>query len=94
MLANNVEDEKKVCVFLSVIGADTKESSVSSSTTQYDDLTRAQSTHYKPAPVEIAERFRFQKCNQKEGEPISDYVVALRQLSATCNFGQYLDDAL
>lgn len=54
MLANNVEDEKKVCVFLSVIGADTKESSVSSSTTQYDDLTRAQSTHYKPAPVEIA----------------------------------------
>lgn len=87
-------------MFLSVIGADTYKllknlvSPAVPSTLRYDDLTRALSMHYKPAPVEIAEHLRFQKCNQKEGEPVSDYVVALRQLSATCNFGEYLDDAL
>lgn len=57
-------------------------------------LTRALCGHYKPAPVVTAERIRFQKRNQKKGEAVSDYIVTLRQLSATCNFGQYLDDAL
>ncbi len=95
MLANDVEDEKKVCVFLSVTGADTyKLVKNLPSTLEYAELRKALSTHYKPAPVVIAERFCFQKHNQKEGESVSDYVVALRQLSATCNFGQYLDDAL
>uniref|UniRef100_A0A3B5LGC2 Retrotransposon gag domain-containing protein n=1 Tax=Xiphophorus couchianus TaxID=32473 RepID=A0A3B5LGC2_9TELE len=100
MLANDVPDEKVVCTFLSVIGADTYgllKNLVSPkvpSTMQYAALTAALQAHYKPTPVVIAERFRFQKRNQKEGEPVSDYVVALRQLSATCNFGQYLDEAL
>lgn len=44
---------------------------------QYPDLVRALSTHYKPAPIVIAERFRFQKRNQKDSETVSDYVVAL-----------------
>ncbi len=100
MLANEADDDKKVCVFLSVIRADTYKllknlmSPALPSTLGYDVLTRALSGHYKPAPVVIAEQFRFQKRNQKEGEAVSDYIVALRQLSATCNFGQYLDDAL
>uniref|UniRef100_A0A3P9DS45 Retrotransposon gag domain-containing protein n=1 Tax=Maylandia zebra TaxID=106582 RepID=A0A3P9DS45_9CICH len=100
MLANDVSDEKKVCTFLSVIGADTYRllknlvSPRVPSTMGYAALTGALSAHYKPTPVVIAERFRFQKRNQKEGEAVSDYVVALRQLSATCDFGQYLDEAL
>uniref|UniRef100_A0A668SMS5 Retrotransposon gag domain-containing protein n=1 Tax=Oreochromis aureus TaxID=47969 RepID=A0A668SMS5_OREAU len=100
MLANDVSDEKKVCTFLSVIGADTYRllknlvSPRVPSTMGYAALTAALSAHYKPTPVVIAERFRFQKRNQKEGEAVSDYVVALRQLSATCDFGQYLDEAL
>uniref|UniRef100_A0A3Q1F3H9 Retrotransposon gag domain-containing protein n=1 Tax=Acanthochromis polyacanthus TaxID=80966 RepID=A0A3Q1F3H9_9TELE len=100
LLANDIEDEKKVCVFLSVIGADTYKllknlvSPKVPSALPYEELTKVLSTHYRPAPVVIAERFRFQKRNQKEGETVSDYVVALRQLSTTCDFGQYLDDAL
>lgn len=40
------------------------------------------------------ERFKFQKRNQKEGESVADYIVALRQLSVSFEFGQYLSDAL
>uniref|UniRef100_A0A3B4H7P2 Retrotransposon gag domain-containing protein n=1 Tax=Pundamilia nyererei TaxID=303518 RepID=A0A3B4H7P2_9CICH len=100
MLANDVSDEKKLCMFLSVIGADTfrlLKNLVSPrvpSTVGYAVLTEAFSAHYKPTPVVIAERFRFQKPNQKEADSVSDYVVALRQLSVTCNFEQYLDEAL
>ena len=100
MLANDIADDKKVPVFLSVIGAETYKllknliSPVLPSQETYVNLKAALSSHYKPKPIVIAERFRFQKRNQKEGEAVSDYVVALRQLSATCNVGQYLDEAL
>lgn len=77
-------------MFLSVIGADAYKllknlvSPTVPSTMQYPDLVRALSTHYKTAPIVIAEQFRFHKRNQKGGESVSDYVVALRQLAATC----------
>lgn len=44
------------------------------STMQYPDLVKALSTHYKPALIVIAERFRFQKLNQKESETVSAMV--------------------
>ena len=34
-----------------------------------------------------------QRC-QHPGESIADYVVKLRRLTATCNFGELMDDAL
>lgn len=98
--ANEVEDEKKVCLFLSVIGANAYKllknlvSLRVPSTMQYSYLTIALSAHCKPEPVVIAEWFRFQKPKQREGYAVSEYVVALRQLSATYKFGQYLDEAL
>lgn len=45
-------------------------------------------------PLIIAERFRFQKRNQHEGESVSDYVVALKQLATHCEFGPHLNEAL
>ncbi|KAG1933985.1 hypothetical protein F2P79_020123 [Pimephales promelas] len=48
----------------------------------------------QPKPLVIAERFRFQKRDQKEGESVTDYIVAIRQLSKDCEYGTHLDDAL
>ncbi len=81
---------KKVSVFLSVIGADTY------------GLLKNLITPTKPSEMSynelkaalLAERFKFQKCNQKEGESVADYIVALRPLSVSREFGQYLSDAL
>ncbi|RXN15243.1 Retrovirus-related Pol poly from transposon opus [Labeo rohita] len=60
----------------------------------YNELKAALLAHYRLQPLVIAERFKFQKRNQKEGESVADYIMALRQLSVSCEFGQYLSDAL
>lgn len=35
--------------------------------------------HYSPKPLIIAERFRFHKRNQEEGESVSQFVAALKR---------------
>ena len=60
----------------------------------FDELTKALEDHYKPEPSIIAERYRFNRRSQQMGETISQYAVAIRQLSMTCKFGLFLDDAL
>lgn len=57
--ANEIRDEKKVCAFLSVIGADAYRllnnlvSPTVPSAMTYPELVRALSTHYKPAAKKI-----------------------------------------
>uniref|UniRef100_A0A1A8C840 ribonuclease H n=1 Tax=Nothobranchius kadleci TaxID=1051664 RepID=A0A1A8C840_NOTKA len=100
MIVNEVDDGKQANVFLSVIGAEAygllknlcipdKPSSLS-----YDELSGKLTAHYKPKPLIIAERFKFQKRNQQENESVSDYVVSLKRLSTHCDFGRHLDEAL
>ena len=45
-------------------------------------------------PLEITERFRFYKRNQREGETVLTYVANLKKLAAHCNFGANLNEAL
>ena len=47
-----------------------------------------------PKPLEIGERFRFYKRNQRERESILSYVTELRKLATHCNFGGNLNEAL
>ena len=56
--------------------------------------------HFNPRPLEISENFRF-KCRRQgdkdalsPDETIDEYLVALRRIAVTCNFGNYLDTAL
>ena len=60
----------------------------------FDELTKSLEDHYKPEPSIIAERYRFNRRSQQMGETISQYAVAIRQLSMICKFGPFLDDAL
>ena len=50
--------------------------------------------HFKPQPVVIAERFQFHKRNQSPGETINDFMIELRKLARSCDFGDFLDQAL
>ena len=43
---------------------------------------------------ETYERYRFNKCDQKEHETIDAYVTSLRTLAKTCNFGQLENDLI
>ena len=47
-----------------------------------------------PKLLVIAERFRFHKRDQKDGERVSTYLAELRKLAEHCQFGDYLNDAL
>ena len=50
--------------------------------------------HLSPKPLLIAERFRFHKRNQLEGETVSTYLAELKKLTLYCEFGVSLNDAL
>ena len=57
-------------------------------------MVRVLEKHYNPKPLKIAQSFHFGTRNQKPGESISDYVLALRRLAVHCNYGEFLDGAL
>ena len=43
-------------------------------------------SHFEPAPIVIAERYRFHRREQAAGESIADYVAELRRLTTHCKF--------
>ena len=43
--------------------------------------------HFKPTPLEIVQRFRFNTRLHKPGESVAQYVSELRALTEYCNFG-------
>ena len=98
--ANDVEEDKKVSVLLSLIGAKTYNllrnlvSPAKPSSKTFDDIQKILQNHLKPKPLVIAERFRFHKRNQAKDESISDYMAELRKLSQDCDFKDWLSDAL
>ena len=60
----------------------------------YSDLVAVLKTHLEPKPLVIAERFKFHRRNQLEGETIAQYITELRKLTVHCDFKQHLDEAL
>ena len=100
LVVNGVTVEQKGSVFLAVIGATTYKLLKSvlapekPNTKTFDELVNVLQRHYKPKPLIIAERFRFYKRQQQEGETGASFSVALRQLSSSCAFGVFLPEAL
>ena len=99
-IANDVVEEKKVAVFLSVIGSKTYSllrNLLAPNLQQnqaYAALMETLKKHFEPKPVVIAERFHFHSRNQAIGETISTYLAELRRLSTHCAFADYLEQAL
>lgn len=99
-VANEVKNEKKVAVFLSIIDPTTY--GVLKNLVQpdlpkekrYKDLVKVLLGHYMPKPLVISERFKFNKRNQKEGESVNSYVVELKRQSTHCEFGAFLPEAI
>ncbi|XP_050517741.1 uncharacterized protein LOC126892281 [Diabrotica virgifera virgifera] len=60
----------------------------------YEDTVKLMDNFYNPAPLEIAEIFRFQSKRQAEGESIQEYLHSLQKLTINCNFSTYLKSAI
>ena len=50
--------------------------------------------HIKPQPVVIAKRFKFHKQDQRPNETINEFIIELRKLARSCDFDDFLDQAL
>ncbi|KAK8786159.1 hypothetical protein V5799_007476 [Amblyomma americanum] len=100
VLANDVAEGKKLAVFLTVVGPRVYEvlknllvpNSPASKT--YDEVTALLKTHYSPRKAVIAERCRFNRRLQLEQETVAEFIVQLKHLARTCEFGKFLDEAL
>ena len=99
-LANNIDDDHRVPTLLSLIGSKTYAllrdllTPEKPATKSFQEIVTTLQQHLSPKPLEIAERFRFYKRNQHEGETVLTYVADLKKLAAHCNFGANLNEAL
>ena len=50
--------------------------------------------HFEPKPLEIVERFNFNRKQQGPEETVAQYVAELHRLSTYCNYGAFLNAAL
>ena len=98
--ANRAAAERKRARFLTEVGTEVYStlSSLLAPTKPKDtpivDIVRVLEKHYNPKPLEIAQSFHFGTRNQKSGESVGDYVLALKRLAVHCNYGEFLDRAL
>ena len=81
--ANKVDDSLKVASVLSLIGGKTYNllrtltSPTKPADKSYQEIIKLLGDILSPKPLSIAERFRFHKRKQLEGESINDYVAVL-----------------
>ena len=98
--ANDIAEEKHVATLLSVMGATTygllrnlvQPSKPKDKT--FDEIVAILKGHFEPKPLLVAERFRFNRCNQKANQSVALYVAELKQCAANCDFGASLDSSL
>ncbi|XP_049268928.1 uncharacterized protein K02A2.6-like [Rhipicephalus sanguineus] len=93
-VANDVCDEqKKRALLLTLCGADTFDTACALVAPKtpgevgYADIVALLQKHFDPRPSELYSRYVFQRRDQRPEESISNYVAALRSLSADCKFG-------
>ena len=85
--ANLVPQDKKVAVFLTVIGAGNQAlpsdhfAPDKPKDKSLDELIGVLKGHFEPEPIVTAERFQFHKRDQRCGEIIATFVAELRSLA-------------
>jgi len=100
VVANEIDNDKKVNVFLAVIGPDAYKllknlcDPENPNTKTYTGLSQLLQGHFEPAPIVIAERHKFWTACQEESESVPEFVARLKKLASTCSFGAFLSEAL
>uniref|UniRef100_H3B502 ribonuclease H n=1 Tax=Latimeria chalumnae TaxID=7897 RepID=H3B502_LATCH len=89
LAVKEILDEKRRDVFLPVLEPTVYGllKSLTAPDMSYTQLIETLSRHYKPKPIPIAEWFWFYCRNQEQGETIANYILALKHLASTCEFG-------
>ena len=99
-VVNNVPEYMKAASLLNLMGgkmyASLKSSTNPTKPTKmsFEDIVQVMGRHLTMKPLVIAERYKFHKCNQDEGQSIGEFLAKLQKLAETCKFGTYRDEAL
>ena len=64
------------------------------SATEFEKTNLKLENEYRIIRNKRAERYTFRKRTQTQHESITEYIAALRDLTSTCDFGDFLDDAI
>lgn len=97
---NSVAETNQMCFCIGFCGPDLykiiKSRIAPKSVTEitYEQMKTALKTYFDPKLNVIAERFKFHSRQQKAEEPVGDYIVELKALSRTCDYGAHLTEAL
>ncbi|XP_077530459.1 uncharacterized protein LOC144142675 isoform X2 [Haemaphysalis longicornis] len=97
---NGISDDQKRKLFLTTIGEDvyvTLKSLLFPKTpidASFLEVSSALKNHYSPRRSVVSERYRFNQRKQEPDETITDFIVAIREIAAQCEFGGFLQDAL
>lgn len=59
-----------------------------------EQLVLLMNTHLQPKPSTITERYKFNMCEQSEGQTVSEYSANLKRLSTYCDYGINLNDVI
>ncbi|XP_037561282.1 uncharacterized protein LOC119440448 [Dermacentor silvarum] len=98
--ANEVAEAKKLHLFLSAIGEEAYVTLRSlllpktPSTATYKEVVAALQKHYSPRRSVVSERYHFNQRKQAPQESVTDFVVQLKKLAASCDFGSFLEQSL
>lgn len=96
---NNIKGNEKKALLLTHLGIATYQNIRALTTPKkpndlsYDELVKVIQNHLNPKPLVAAERSRFRGRLQTENETVSEYIVALKKLTAYCVFGDGLEEA-
>jgi hypothetical protein len=99
-IVNKVEDAAKVPLFITLMGADAYKILKSiilpktPNSCSYTEIIKALKQQFTPKINKRTERLKFSKAIQEPGESVSAFIIKLKMLAQTCEFKQFLNDAL
>ena len=100
MSVNKIDDDDKGKVLLALVGPEAFEIIMNQtapddpSTKPYANLVKTAKDSYDVTKNTLTERQEFRAHQQRLGEGISDYILALKRLSRHCNYGDRLNENL
>ncbi|XP_077530456.1 uncharacterized protein LOC144142669 isoform X2 [Haemaphysalis longicornis] len=98
--ANNSTDDQKRADLLCLIPDDVYHKlqrllfPKTPSVATYEEVSSALKSHYSPKRSAVCERYRFNQRKQEPNETITDFNNALQEMTAHCEFGNFLHSAL
>ncbi|XP_055906988.1 uncharacterized protein LOC129942175 [Eupeodes corollae] len=96
---NDIKEEEALTpLFITIAGAEIHELLISltvpdlPSAKTFEELISLLRAHFAPKHNKRAERYKFNKLKQEDGEPINEFIVRLKAQAQFCNFGDIIPE--